>query len=85
MVKPFNLDDKAMLTGHQFVLELGHFSIIGRFCQVVAQDIDQQVKQDHTGNRRRIGGRIKRDIKEVEEGEKGEKNEKENIKQESKQ
>ncbi len=48
VVKSFDLDDKAMFTSHQFILQLGHFSLIGRLCKVVAQNVDQQVKQDHT-------------------------------------
>lgn len=49
VVKAFDLDHQAMFTGHQFILQLGHFSLIGWLCQVVAQYVHQQVKQDHTG------------------------------------
>lgn len=60
MVESFDLDDQAVLTGHQFVLQLGHLSLIGRLCQVVAQDVDQQVKQDHAGGERKKASGIKR-------------------------
>lgn len=52
VVKSFDLYDQAVFTGHQFILQLGHFSFVGRLCQVVAKDVDQQVKQDHTGRYR---------------------------------
>lgn len=41
VVKSFDLDDQAVFTGHQFILQLGHFSLVGRLRQVVAQDVDQ--------------------------------------------
>lgn len=60
VVESFDLDDQAVLTGHQFVLQLGHLSLVGRLCQVVAEDVDQQVKQDHTGGERKEVSGIKR-------------------------
>lgn len=56
VVKPFDFDDQAVLAGHQFVLQLGHLSLVGRLCQVVAQDVHQQVEQDHTGGGRNKAG-----------------------------
>lgn len=50
VVKSLDLDDQAVLAGHQFVLQLGHLGFVGRLGQVVAQDVDQQVKQDHAGD-----------------------------------
>lgn len=41
MVESFDLDDQAVFTGHQFVVQLGHFSLVGRLCQVVSKDVDQ--------------------------------------------
>ena len=49
VVESFHLDDQAVLAGHQFILQLRHFGLVGRLCQVVAQDVDQQVKQNHAG------------------------------------
>lgn len=49
VVKSFNFDDQSVLTSNQFILQLGHFSLIGWLCQVVAQNVYQKVKQDHTG------------------------------------
>lgn len=60
VVESLDLDDQAVLAGHQFVLQLGHFGLVGRLRQVVAQDVDQQVKEDHTeegGGRR---GQVRR-------------------------
>lgn len=51
VVESFNFDDQAVLTGHQLVLQLRHFSLIGRLGQVVAQDVDHQIKQHDTGGR----------------------------------
>lgn len=56
VVESFDLDNQAVLTGHQFVLQLGHFSLVSRLCQVVAQNVDEQIKQDHAG-RQQGGGR----------------------------
>lgn len=52
VVKSLDLDDQTVFAGHQFVLQLGHFSLVGWLCQVVAQDVDQQVKQDYAGGTR---------------------------------
>lgn len=54
VVESFNFDDQAMLTSYQFILQLGHFSLIGWLCQVVAQNVDQKVKQDNTGEQENI-------------------------------
>lgn len=48
VVESFNPDDQAVLAGHQFVLQLSHLSLVGRLCQVVTQNIYQQVEQDNT-------------------------------------
>ncbi len=61
MVKSLDFDDKAVFTGHQFILQLGYFSLVRRLCKVVAQDVDQQVKQDHTGKINRQGSEIKKE------------------------
>lgn len=52
VVKPLDLDDQTVFSSHQFVLQLGYFSLVGRLRQVVAQDVDQQVKQDYAGGSR---------------------------------
>lgn len=52
VVKSLDLDDQSVFASHQFVLQLGHFSLVGRLRQVVAQDVDQQVKQDYAGGTR---------------------------------
>lgn len=49
VVKSLDLDDQAVFAGHQFVLQLGHLGLVRRLGQVVAQDVDQQVKEDHAG------------------------------------
>lgn len=49
VVESLHLDDQAVLAGQQLIFQLRHFSLVGRLSQVVAQDVDQQVKQDHTG------------------------------------
>ena len=54
MVESFDLDDQAVFTGRQFVLQLGHFGLVGRLCKVMAEDVDQQVEQDDT----EIEGRV---------------------------
>lgn len=52
VVKSLDLDEQAVFGSHQLVLQLGHLSLVGRLRQVVAQDVDQQVKQDHAGGTR---------------------------------
>lgn len=54
VVKSFDLDDQAVFPGRQFVLQLGHFGLVGRLCKVMAEDVDQQVEQDDT----EIEGRV---------------------------
>lgn len=49
VVKSLGLDDQAVFAGHQFVLQLSHLGFVGRLGQVVAQNVDQQVKQDQAG------------------------------------
>lgn len=61
VVKSLDLDDQAVFASHQFVLQLGHFSLVGRLRQVVAQDVDQQVKQDDAGGTRGATEEARRD------------------------
>lgn len=55
VVESLDLDDQAVFARHQFVLQLGHLGLVGRLGQVVAQDVDQQVKEDHAGGTREAG------------------------------
>lgn len=51
VVESLNFDDQAVLARHQLVIQLRHFSLVGRLGQVVAQDVDHQIKQDYAGGR----------------------------------
>lgn len=51
VVEAFQSDHQPVLSGHQFVLELSHVSLVGRLCQVVSQDVHKEVEQDQTGRR----------------------------------
>lgn len=65
VVESLDFDEQAVFCSHQLVLQLGHLGLVGRLRQVVAQDVDQQVKQDHAG-----GTREARQEEEEEEEEK---------------
>lgn len=51
VVEALDFDDKAVLAGHQFVLQLGNFGLVGWLRQVVGQDVHQQVEQHHAVER----------------------------------
>lgn len=52
VVESLDLDEQAVFGSHQLVLQLGHLGLVGRLRQVVTQDVDQQVEQDHAGGTR---------------------------------
>lgn len=45
VIEALDLDDEAVLPGHQLVLQLGHVRLIGRLGQVVRQDVHKEVEQ----------------------------------------
>lgn len=55
VVEALQSDHQSVLSGHQLVSQLSHVGLVGRFRQVVSQDVDKEVKEDETERGRTHG------------------------------
>lgn len=46
VVEAFQPDHQSVLSGHQFVLQLSHVGLVGRLCQVMSQDVHEEVEEN---------------------------------------
>lgn len=48
VIEAFQADHQSVFSSYQFVLQLSHVGLVGRFCQVMSQDVHKQVEQNQT-------------------------------------